>query len=87
MLRAFVFSVFGRCLRGFPLKELYEVTGVGDADIVPHGIYRDICLFKKCLGLLDPDVVEILKRRVAVVVLEFPAEPVFAYKEPLFKII
>ena len=87
MLRAFVFSVFSRCLRGFSLKELDKMTGVGDADVVPHGIYRYICLLKKCLGLLDPDVVEVLKRRVAVVVFEFPAKPVFAYKEPLLKVI
>ena len=61
MLRAFVFSVFGRCLRGFSLKELDKMTGVGDANVVPNGIYRYICLLKKCLGLLDPDIVEILK--------------------------
>ena len=79
MLRAFVFSVFCRCLRGFSLKEFYKMTGVGDADIVPHGIYRDICLFKKCLGLLDPDVVKVLKRRVSVVVFKLTTEPVFTY--------
>ena len=62
MLRAFVFSVFGRCLRGFSLKKLDKMTGVGDANVVSNGIYRYICLLKKCLGLLDPDVVEILKR-------------------------
>ena len=62
MLRAFVFSVFRRRLGSFSLKELYKMTCVGDADIVPNGIYRDICLLKECLGLLDPDVVEILKR-------------------------
>ena len=61
MLRAFVFSVFGRCLRGFSLKELDKMTGVGDTDIVPDSIYRYIGLLKKCLGLLDPDIVEILK--------------------------
>lgn len=61
MLRAFVFSVFGRCLRGFSLKEFYKMTGVGDANVIPDSIYRYICLHKKCLGLLDPDIVEILK--------------------------
>ena len=87
MLRAFAFSVFGRCLRGFSLKELDKMTGVGDANVVPNGIYRYICLLKKCLGLLDPDVVKVLKRRVSVVVFKLTAEPVFTYKEPLLKVI
>ena len=62
MLRAFVFSVFGRCLGGLSLKELDEMACVGDPDIIPNGIYCYICLLKKCLGLLYPCVVEILER-------------------------
>ena len=42
MLRAFVFSVFRRRLGSFSLKELNKMTCVGNADIVPNGIYRDI---------------------------------------------